>query len=168
MEFPRAVVPLSVVLTNLFTFVLNLIAITVILFVTGLTPLATWLLVPVLLIAILIFTVAMSFLLSTLFVQFRDVAQIWTVLALAIFYASPIMYPVETVPEEFQWMLMVNPLAPIFELLRAWAVDPDAPSVITAAGSVWGWIGPAAIFLATCVAAALIFHLKVRTLSERL
>ncbi len=168
MEFPRAVIPLSIVLTALFTFVLNLIAIMVILFLTGLTPLSTWLLVPILMLALLIFTIALSFLLSTLFVQFRDVAQIWSVMALAIFYASPIMYPVENVPEEFHWLLIVNPLAPIFELMRKWAVDPEAPTVIAAAGSVWGWIGPAAIFIAVCVAAALVFRSKARTLAERL
>lgn len=168
MEFPRAVVPLSVVMTGLFTFVLNLVAVMLILALTGLQPLLTWLLIPVLMLVILTFTVAIAFLLSTLFVQFRDVAQIWSVLALALFYASPIMYPAESVPEEFRWLLTVNPLAPFFETMRMWAVDPEAPSVVTAAGSAWGWIGPALIFLAVCGAAFFLFRAKARTLAERL
>lgn len=168
MEFPRAVIPLSVVLTALFTFVLNFVAIMAILFGTGLEPLLTWLLIPLLLVVIVVFTVAMAFLLSTLFVQFRDVAQIWSVVALALFYASPIMYPVESVPDEFRWLLVINPLAPFFETLRMWAVDPSAPSVTEAAGTAWGWIGPGAIFLAVCVGAALLFRSQARTLAERL
>jgi ABC-2 type transport system permease protein len=168
MEFPRAVIPLSLVLTSVFTFFLNLIAIMAILLATGLQPQVTWLLVPLVLLATLVLTVAMAFTLSTLFVQFRDVAQIWTVVSLALFYASPIMYPVEQVPADFRSLLMVNPLAPIFELMRKWAVDPSAPGVTEAAGSAWGLIGPGIVFLSICVFSIILFRRKVRTLAERL
>jgi ABC-2 type transport system permease protein len=168
MEFPRAVIPLSVVLTAVFTFLLNLVAIMAILFITGLEPRLTWLLVPLLLLATLVFTVAMAFVLSTLFVRFRDVAQIWAVASLALFYASPIMYPVEQVPSEFRWILIANPLAPIFELMRKWAVDPSAPTVVEAAGGAWGWIGPALGFAFVCGFAAMLFRRKVRVLAEQL
>jgi ABC-2 type transport system permease protein len=168
MEFPRAVIPFSVVLTSVFTFALNMVAVLAILFVTGLEPRETWLLVPILLLAMLAFTTASCFALSTLFVQFRDVAQIWTVVSLTLFYASPVMYPAEQIPAEFRWLLIVNPLAPLFELMRKWAVDPSAPGVIDAAGGVWGWIGPAAAFLAVCMFAIVLFRRKVRTLAELL
>jgi ABC-2 type transport system permease protein len=168
MEFPRAVIPLSLVLTSVFTFLLNLVAIMAILMLTGLQPLMTWFLVPLVLLAALVFTVAMTFVLATLFVQFRDVAQIWVVASLALFYISPIMYPVERVPADFRNLLMINPLAPIFELLRKWAVDPSAPGVTEAAGSAWGWIGPGLVFLSTCLFAVFLFRTKVRTLAERL
>jgi ABC-2 type transport system permease protein len=168
MEFPRAVIPFSVVLTSVFTFALNMVAVLAILFATGLEPLDTWLFVPALLLAMLVFTTASCFALSTLFVQFRDVAQIWTVVSLALFYASPVMYPAEQIPAEFRWLLIVNPLAPLFELMRKWAVDPSAPGVIEAAGGAWGWIGPATAFLAICIFAIVIFRRKVRTLAELL
>ncbi len=168
MEFPRAVIPLSVVLTSVFTFLLNFVAIMAILLATGLEPEVTWLLVPLAILATLVFTIAMAFILSTLFVQFRDVAQIWTVVSLTLFYASPIMYPVESIPDDFRWLLMVNPLAPVFELIRKWAVDPSAPTVIEAAGSAWGWIGPGLIFAFACGFALLLFRAKVKTLAERL
>jgi ABC-2 type transport system permease protein len=168
MEFPRAVIPLSVVLTSVFTFSLNMVAVLAILVGTGLEPLLTWLLVPALLFVLLVFTTAVCFALSTLFVQFRDVAQIWIVASLALFYASPVMYPAERIPAEFRWLLIANPLAPIFELMRKWAVDPSAPSVVQAAGSWWGWIGPGAVFLAICGFAAILFRRKVQTLAELL
>jgi ABC-2 type transport system permease protein len=168
MEFPRAVIPLSLVLTSVFTFLTNLIAIMAILLATGLEPQVTWFLVPLVLLAMLVFTIAMAFALSTLFVQFRDVAQIWVVLSLALFYVSPIMYPVENVPADFRSLLMINPLAPIFELMRKWAVDPSAPSVTEAAGSAWGWVGPGLVFLSICVFSFLLFRRKVRTLAEQL
>ncbi|HEX5984266.1 MAG TPA: ABC transporter permease [Solirubrobacterales bacterium] len=168
MEFPRAVVPGAVVLAAVFTFVLNLVAVLAILLFTGLEPRATWVLVPLLCLAMLIVATATSFVLATLFVQFRDIGQIWMVTTLALLYSSPIMYPVETIPNDFRWMLIVNPLAPIFELMRKWAVDPGAPDVAAAAGTPWGWYGPLLISLAICVLAVVLFRRKARTLAELL
>jgi ABC-2 type transport system permease protein len=168
MEFPRAVIPGAVVLAAVFTFALNFVAVLAILLITGLQPLTTWLLVPLLCLGMLIVTTATSFVLSTLFVQFRDLAQIWIVLTLTLLYASPIMYPAEQVPSDFRWMLIVNPLAPFFELMRKWAVDPAAPDVATAAGTDWGWYGPALICLAICIVAVALFRRRARTLAELL
>lgn len=168
MEFPRAVIPSAVVLTSVFTFLLNLVAVAAIVLLAGLEPTITWLLVPLLFLAMLVVTTALSFILSTLFVQFRDVSQIWMVLSLALLYASPIMYPVELVPDDFHWMLIVNPLAPIFELMRIWAVDSGAPDPGAAVGGDWGWYGPALVTLALCAAAILLFRRRARTLAELL
>jgi ABC-2 type transport system permease protein len=168
MEFPRAVIPSAVVLTAAFSFVLNLIAVATILTITGIEPRTTWLLLPLLWLLLLIFTTAVCFILSTLFVRFRDVAQIWAVLSISLFYASPVMYPAEIVPEKFNWVLIANPLAPIFELTRKWAVDPSAPTAAEAAGTPWGWWGPALIFLLICALAAVVFHHRARTVAELL
>ncbi len=168
MEFPRAVVPGAVVLAAVFTFALNLVAVAAILLFTGLEPLITWLLVPLLCLALLTLTTATSFVLATLFVQFRDIAQIWIVATLALLYSSPIMYPAEQVPEGFRWLLIVNPLAPIFELMRKWALDPAAPDVATAAGTPWGWYGPILIAAAICAFAVVLFRRRARTLAELL
>ena len=168
MEFPRAVIPSAVVLTAGFSFVLNFIAVAVILIVAGIEPMTTWLLLPLLWLALLILTTATSFILSTLFVWFRDVAQIWAVLSLSLFYASPVMYPAEIVPEQFRWILIANPLAPIFELCRKWAVDPGAPAGAAAVGTPWGWWGPVLISLAICVLAVVVFKRGSRTIAELL
>ena len=124
-EFPRAVTPLSVVLTGLFTFALNLVAIFVLVLLVGTPPLWTWLLLPLLWLAMLIFMTAVSIMLASLFVRFRDIAQIWAVVSMMLFYFSPIMYPVELIPPDYNWLLIINPIAPIFEQMRIWAVDPS-------------------------------------------
>lgn len=168
MAFPRAAIPGAVVLTAVFTFALNLVAVGAIVLLAGLEPRATWLLVPLLCLVLLIVTCAVSFILATLFVQFRDVSQIWMVLSLVLLYASPIMYPAESVPDDFEWMLIVNPLAPIFELMRVWAVDPAAPDPAAAVGSAWGWYGPALVAIGICAAAVLLFRRRARALAELL
>jgi ABC-2 type transport system permease protein len=167
-QFPRAVVPLSIVLTGIFTFGLNLIAVFAIILGVGTPPLETWLLLPVLWIFVLALTTAFSVLFSTLFVRFRDVNQIWLVLSTMLFYASPIMYPVEQVPSDFHWMLILNPLAPIFTQARVWAVDPSAPTALEATGNIWGLLGPALIFVAICAYATVLMARRARTMAEDL
>lgn len=168
MEFPRAVIPSAVVLTAAFTFALNLIAVAGIVLATGLEPRTTWLLVPLLCLAMLVIATAVSFILATVFVQFRDLAQIWIVMSLTLLYASPVMYPTEMIPDHFRWILIVNPMAPLFELLRKWAVDPNAPDVAAAAGTAWGWYGPALIAVGLCVVAVVLFRRRARILAELL
>lgn len=168
MEFPRAVIPSAIVLTAAFSFVLNFVAVAVILIFTGIEPQLTWLLLPFLWSLLLVLIIAICFILSTLFVRFRDIAQIWAVLSLTLFYASPVMYPAEIVPEHFRWILIANPLAPFFELTRKWAVDPGAPGPIEAAGSAWGLWGPVLISVAVCVVAVLVFRRRARGVAELL
>ena len=167
-ELPRAVIPVSIVLTGAFTFALNQIAVFAVVLGVGTPPLWTWLLLPVLWLVMLVFVTAISVMLSTLFVRFRDVAQIWTVVSLMLFYFSPIMYPVELIPAEFDWLLAVNPIAPIFEQMRIWTVDPGGPGPLEVTGNVWGLLGPALIFGAVCVYAAHLLRERSRTMAEDL
>ena len=46
----------------------------------------------------MIFATGLAMLLSALYVRFRDLAQIWGLLILVIFYCSPIIYPIENYP----------------------------------------------------------------------
>jgi ABC-2 type transport system permease protein len=167
-QFPRAAVPVSIVLTGLFTFCLNLVAVFAIVLAVGTPPLWTWLLLPLLWLAMLVITLATSLLLSTLFVRFRDVAQIWSVLAGLLFYTSPIMYPVERVPSGFHWLLIINPLAPLFELMRVWTVQPSAPTPLEVTGNVWGLLGPCLVFAAVCIAGLAVIRRGARTIAEDL
>ena len=79
-QFPRLVIPLSVVLTALFNLGLNLVVVLAFLLGFGVSPLWTWLLSPVLVVLLLVITIAVSMILSSLYPRFRDVAIIWQVL----------------------------------------------------------------------------------------
>jgi ABC-2 type transport system permease protein len=150
MQFPRLVIPLSVVLTGLFNLGLNLIAVIIFLLITGVEPRLTWLALPLIVAALVIVTVGASLVLSALFVRFRDVFQIWSVLALVLFYGSPVLWPVEVIPDDLRFLLFVNPFAPLLEEARLLMIGPPAPSVVDAAGSVFGIIAPTLIVLAVC------------------
>src|SRR5437763_1630106 len=72
MRFPRMVIPLSVVLTNLFKLGMNMIAVLVFVRATGVEPRWTWLLLPVPVLALIFLASGSAMLTSALYVRFRD------------------------------------------------------------------------------------------------
>lgn len=168
-QFPRLVIPLSTVLTGAFNFCLNLLVVFVFLFAFGVEPMWTWLLFPVALGALFVLTAAVSMALSVLYVRFRDVAIIWTVVAQVLFYATPILYPIGIVEDEtIERVLMFNPLAVIFEQVRVWMLEPDAPTAAAVAGG-GVWLIPATLlYVSICAFAVWIFNRDAPRIAEEL
>ena len=96
-QFPRLVIPLSIVLLALFNLSLNLIVVTIFALIAGVRPMLTWLEVPLIVLALVMLCTGIAMLLSALFVYFRDVQPIWEVFSQVIFYASPIIIPIATI-----------------------------------------------------------------------
>ena len=51
-----------------------------------------------------------------------------------LFYATPVLYPLEVVPGTLRDLIALNPLTPLFELARKWVIDPTAPGPAEACG----------------------------------
>jgi ABC-2 type transport system permease protein len=167
-QFPRLVIPLAVVLTTLFNLGLNLIVVFVFILAWGITPTWTWLLFPVILLLLFIVTTAVSMIVSALYPRFRDTAIIWSVAATVLFYATPVLYPLEVVPETLQDFLEINPLAPLFELARTWIIDPTAPGPVEVAGGFERLLPAIAIYIAICVLAVWTFSREAPRIAEQL
>ena len=169
MQFPRLVIPLSVVLTNALQTGLSLIVVFVFLLVYGVDPVWTWLFLPLILGAFAVLTTACALLLSAGYVRIRDIGIIWAVLSTVLFYASPILYPIEVAPPAFQDLIMLNPLTPLFEQTREWIIDPNAPGAVEAAsGQPWLLVIPLLISAAVCVAGPLVFNRMAPRVAEEL
>lgn len=168
-QFPRAVIPLAVVLTSLFNLLVNLVAVVAFLLAFGVHPMWTWLLFPVLLVWLVGITVAVSMIVAALYPRYRDIAIIWSVFSTALFYATPIFYSVEQLSGHpvIQHIFMINPLAPIFDLARKWIISPSAPGPI-ASGGVLALIVPLALFAALAVFAAWLFNRQAPRIAEEL
>jgi ABC-2 type transport system permease protein len=161
------VIPLSTVLTGMFNLSLNLVAVFIFILVYGVNPVWSWLLLPVGLLLFVVLTGAVSTILSALYVRFRDVAIIWSVLATVLFYGSPVLYPLELVPAQFRTVIELNPMTPILEQLRHWIIDPNAPGAVAALG--WNTLAAStAIFLAICVFAIWVFNYQAPRIAEEL
>lgn len=168
MQFPRIVIPLSVSLTACFTLLLNLVVGFALILVFGVEPTWTWLLFPLVLVPLVALTTAVAMILSVLFVRYEDVAQVWSVIARMLFYTTPILYPIELVPESFRAIIAINPLAPLFEQVRLWVIDPSAPSAIEAVGTPILLVIPLLLLLGICVFALWVFEREAPRVAEAL
>jgi ABC-2 type transport system permease protein len=163
-QFPRLVIPMAVVLTSLFNLAVNLVVVLAFLLVSGVDPTRTWLLFPLVLVALFAFTTAVAALLAALFPRFRDTGIIWGVTVTALFYATPVLYPLDIVSGMLRDLLALNPLTPLFELARKWVIDPGAPApsgglpLLVAIG----------VFVLVCLLAVWIFNREAPRIAEEL
>jgi ABC-2 type transport system permease protein len=126
-QFPRLVIPLAVVCTTMFNLLLSLLVAVAFLLAAGIAPSPSWLLLVVILLVLLIFTTAVSMIVSALYPRFRDIGIVWGVLSMALFYATPVLYPIRVVSAGFRDLIALNPLAPIFDLAQRWITAPSTP-----------------------------------------
>jgi ABC-2 type transport system permease protein len=168
MQFPRLAIPLASVLAAVFNLGVSLLAVFVFFLAYGVGPYWTWLLLPVLFLPLLVITSAVASILSALYVRFRDVQIIWSVGAQALFYATPVLYTLGIVPEQFHWIILLNPLTPIFLAAREWIVDPSAPGAIDAAGGISHLLPAVAMFVFVCVLAVWVFNREAPRMAEEL
>lgn len=167
-QFPRLVIPLSVVLTSMFNLGLNLVVVFVFLLAFGLTPAWSWFGLLLVIAALAVLTTAVSMILSSLFPRFRDIGIIWSVLSTALFYATPVLYPLDAVSAQVRDVISLNPLAPIFALARKWVIDPHAPGPAELAGGWLRLLVPVALCVAIGVLAVWVFNREAPRIAEEL
>jgi lipopolysaccharide transport system permease protein len=121
--FPRLVVPIANAITNLLTFLIQLglfIAVWTFFYLKGsdIHPGPMLLLLPVLLVQMALLGIGVGCIVSSMTTRYKDLAvlvgfgvQLWM-------YASCVFYPLSTVPEKWQHVLVWNPMVPIIETFR--------------------------------------------------
>ncbi len=171
-EFPRLVIPLTVVLVAYFDLLLNFIAVFIFVMANGVEPRWSWLELIPLLLALGVLATGLGMLLSALYVRYRDVSPIWEVMLQVFFYASPILYPIELVAErggeDVQQAMMLSPLTAILQQMRHAVIDPNAMSAGEAAGG-WMWILiPAGIIVGVFALGFWVFNREAPRIAEEL
>lgn len=111
-SFPREVLPISAVLSHLFTFVLVLFLLILYSLVTSGIHASLLLLLPLVVLQTVLL-IALSLFLSCLDIEYRDVSFIIQALLTPWFYLSPILYPISLVPEKYLFLYSLNPMAGI-------------------------------------------------------
>jgi teichoic acid transport system permease protein len=159
--FPRALLPLSSVVTAFTRFVPTVIIYIPVHVIAGL-PFGLHLLWIVPIVALLIVMAAgLSMFVAAAQVYFRDLSSFLPYILRVWLYVSPVLYYADEVPERYKWLLDVNPLAP---LLTAWSDvlnSGHAPAAGSLAlGGAWA--------LALFVAGALFFTSREREFAVRL
>jgi ABC-type polysaccharide/polyol phosphate export permease len=125
---PKAIFPLSVVISAMVNFIFSLVPLTIIFYLTGTSISTNIYLVPVVIILIGLFSFGISLIISTLTVFFHDTIYIYEVLLLALMYMTPIFYPESIVPHKFFFIFYLNPFYHFLNVFRA-ALYMDVPSL---------------------------------------
>lgn len=128
-RLPVSVFPVSVVAANLFQLavgVLPLLAIITLVYSKNLVNVLA-LLLPIL--ALTLVCMGIGFLISALFVFFRDLHYFYEIVVFMLWMSSPIFYPAAIVPASVKTVLVLNPLLPIIESIRQISLSGTLPEL---------------------------------------
>ncbi len=109
--FPPQILPMVTLLSNLINFLLSLPILFIFLWASHLVPEWPLVVLPLILIAQLLFTLGLVLALSALNVHFRDLTHILGNLLTLWFFVCPIIYPLKQIPERFRFLVNFNPMA---------------------------------------------------------
>lgn len=166
--FPRAAIPVAVSATAAANLLLGSLVVLLFALLDGVEVRAQWLLMIPVVGCLFAFAVGLALLLSALFVRYRDVQPIWEVGLQLLFWATPIIYTVEVVPERMRTAIMFNPLSVAIQQSRHWFVDPSAATAAEAIGGAVRLLVPLALFLLTVVSGVWVFRRAENGIAEEL
>jgi len=139
--FPREVCPIAKVLARLLDFGIAFVIVFALMIYYGIPFRATILLMPVILLIQLTFTLGLGFILAIANLYYRDVQHIMGTLVRLWFFASAVVYPLETDNLLLQRVLDLNPMTPILNSYRAVVLEGALPDMTT----LWPAIAMAAV-----------------------
>jgi teichoic acid transport system permease protein len=147
LRFPRAVLPISVVLQQIFGLLWMVAMMLFLVLLTGERPRLTWpLIVPALLLMTL-FNLGVAFIAARLTIHLRDVTQLIPFITRIIFYLSGIFFQVSKVAHghpKIEFLLAINPVHVYITLVRVALLGPEIvgptwdPVQAWTAGLIWG------------------------------
>jgi len=121
--FPRVVVPLSVTISNLITFGIQLLLFLTFMVVYAIReqpfiPTFHLLLFPVLVVMMGVMGLGFGMLVSAMTTKYRDLQFLVNFGIQLLMYATPIIYPISAIPEKYHWIIIANPMSSIVETFR--------------------------------------------------
>ncbi|MCC9168240.1 ABC transporter permease [Pontibacter harenae] len=156
--FPRMIMPLSIVVSNLLKFGVQLFLLILLLLYYVLTganvqPNLYLLLVPVLILLMAALGLGFGMLISAMTTKYRDLKFLVTFGVQLAMYASPVIYPLSTLPEKYQLFIAANPMSGIIEAFRFAFLGTGLLN--------WGYLGYSTLFTIVILAIGVITFNKV-------
>jgi lipopolysaccharide transport system permease protein len=122
--FPRLITPLAIVASGLMKFTVQLLLFLFFLSYYSITgveqvnPNAAILLLPLLVVMMAGFALGIGMIVSSMTTKYRDLTMFISFGVTLLMYATPIIYPVSVIPEQYKPIVLANPLAPVVETFR--------------------------------------------------
>ena len=139
-RIPRYLIVVSSSFSALINLCLSLIVVFIFALFNGVAPSLGWLLIIPIVIELFVFAQGLSFLLSALYVKFRDITYIWEIMLQAGFYATPIIYPLMMVNPQYQNYFFINPVTQIVQ-------DARYVVVTNTSTTIWSTVHSLAVFV---------------------
>jgi len=125
--FPRLVLPVSAVIGGLVDFFIAFALLVIMLAAYGAAPTPAVILLPFFLLLAMLTALALGLWLSALNVQYRDVNNALPFFTQLLMFISPVAYPASVIPEKWQLVYALNPMATVINGFR-WALLEGQPS----------------------------------------
>lgn len=156
-SIPRYLVVIASTLSALINLGLSLIVVVIFALFNGVMPSLSWLMMIPIILELILLATGISFLLSAMYVKFRDITYIWEIFLQAGFYATPIIYPLTKVPEQFHKWFFINPMAQIIQDARYAMVTNTTTTVWSSVHSLVVLSAPFVIVVTVFIVGALYF-----------
>lgn len=131
--FPRQILPLSVVTSEAVNFIISTIIILAFVLGYGMGISKFIIFYPLVLLVQYLLLIGISFVVSSVTVYFRDLQHFIGILLQLLFYATPIVYASNTIPENFQWILKFNPMTYVINGYRDIFYYQKTPDLVSLA-----------------------------------
>lgn len=144
--FPLEILPMVAVGSAMFHFLVSLLVWIGAYSVLFGIPHVTVLLFPIVIFPLVLLLVGLSWALASLGVYLRDVSQFIGIFITVLMFLSPIFYPASALPEDYAFLLHLNPLTPAIGMMREvlyWGQGLDAPAytLYTVICAAVAWLG---------------------------
>lgn len=117
--FPRLVLPISYATSQFVNMLLSFVVIFIVLLVSGKgISIKALVFLPLIMLIEYMIGIAIAILFSCINVYLRDLEQVSGVLAMAWQFLSPVLYAIDTIPEQYRHIYMMNPISPIMVIYR--------------------------------------------------
>lgn len=166
LNFPKYVIVLAGSFSALINLTLNSIVIAIFMTINHVDIRAAIVFLPILILELFIFALALAFFLSAAFVRYRDINYIWEVIVQGAFYATPILYPLSLIPNSAAKILMLNPIAQIIQDVRYVLITPQTQTIAQVYGSRTIRLVPFATALILVVVSAWYFRSRSKYFAE--
>jgi len=168
-NFPKYIIVISGTLSALINLLLNLLVVFVFILINGVDLKWSGLFLPLNILELYVFALALAFLLAALYVKYRDVSHIWEVFLQGAFYATPILYPISMVATQNELaakILLLNPVAQIVQDARYNLVTHQAVTVWNYLSNIWIQIIPILLVTLAVVFASWYFKKSQKYFAE--
>lgn len=132
-HIPPSVFAVACVGNCLINFFFSMVPLCIMMLAMGHPFHATWWFVPFAILIVSVFSLGVALFMSTLGIFFSDVVEMYQIALQAWFYLTPIFYPPQFLPEKYSWLLVVNPMHHMIELVRAPIFQGELPSAMNLA-----------------------------------